>query len=202
MRLVVAEIVAVAINVIPLGLWFFDDYSAETTMFIYLAGSAFSIILAILCVRFISPAYDPDGKAKYNNRSKLLTDFAMISFGFLGILTVFVSGYIFLALKAEVTARNILYGFAIVAAFVVAEFLVSLLTLRPLPLRKAEFLLSKSMGKTTLLFIGVFIGAFLSAFEKTWFVIPFVVLKTIADIGEPIKFFLGSESEGMSVLQP
>lgn len=58
------------------------------------------------------------------------------------------------------------------------------------------------MGKTALLFIGVFIGAFLSAYEKAWFVIPFIVLKTIADIGEPIQFFLGKETEEMSVLQP
>lgn len=201
-RLVVAEIVAIAVNVIPLALWFYEDYSAETTMLIYVVESGASLIFAILCVLVISPSYDPDGKGPYKKRGKLIADFSMISFGFLGIITVFTCGFVFLVLKAEIDFQNVLYGFLLVIGFVVAEFVVSVLTLRPLPLRRAEFLLSKSMGKTALLFIGVFIGAFLSPFDKSWFVIPFIVLKTIADIGEPIQFFLGKESEDMSVLQP
>lgn len=201
-KLIVAEFVAIVINVIPLALWFYEDYTAETTMLIYVLESGAALVLAIICVWLISPSYDPEGKNEYKKRGKLIADFSMISFGFLGILTIFACGFVLLVLKAEIDPKNVLYGFLLVVGFLLGEFVVNILTLRPLPLRKAEFFLSKSMGKTALLFIGVFIGAFLSAYEKAWFVIPFIVLKTIADIGEPIQFFLGKESEEMSVLQP
>lgn len=69
------------------------------------------------------------------------------------------------------------------------EFLTDILTLRLLPLKKAEFLLSRSMGRTA--FIGVVLGFVLALFVDEWFVVPFVVLKTIVDVGEPIQHFFG-----------
>lgn len=108
LRLVVAEIVAIAINVIPLALWFYEDYTAETTMLIYVLESGAALLLAILCVRLISPANDPNGKGEYKRRGKLIADFSMISFGFLGVLTIFATGFTLLILKAEIDPQNVL----------------------------------------------------------------------------------------------
>lgn len=201
-RLAVAEISAVAINVIPLGLWFFEDYSSEATMVIYALESVAAIVFAIICVLLISPAYDPDGSARYKKRSKLIADFSTISLGFFAISAVFLVAFMFLVLKASVDARSVIFAFLIVVAFQAAELITNILTLRPLPLKKAELLLSRSMGQTALLFLGIFIGVFLAGFVNEWFVVPFIVMKTIVDVGEPIQFFLGKEEDppGANVL--
>ena len=199
-RLIAAEIAAVAINIIPLWLWFFDDLSAESTMLIYAVEALAAVVFAILCVLLISPSQDPEGRGKYKKKGKLIADFSIIAFGFLGVLGIFVGLFLFLVLKVEFDFRSILIAVAIVIAFQIAEFFVDIITLRPLPLKKAEFLLSKSMGKTAVLFFGVFFGIFLAAWVNEWFVIPLVVLKTIIDVGEPIQFFLGKDETEASIL--
>jgi hypothetical protein len=50
LRLIVSEITAIAINIIPAALWFFDDLPAATTMVLYALESVAVIILAVLCV--------------------------------------------------------------------------------------------------------------------------------------------------------
>ena len=65
--------------------------------------------------------------------------------------------------------------------------------LRPFSLKKSEFFLTRSLGRVFLLFLAVFIGIFLAAYADKWFVIPFIALKTIADIGEQIQLFTGKE---------
>jgi len=57
------------------------------------------------------------------------------------------------------------------------------LTRRPLTLAKTENYLKQSMGRVALLFLAVFIGIFVALFVDKWFVIPFIALKTIVDIG-------------------
>ena len=201
-RLAVAEIAAVAINIIPLALWFFDDLSAKAAMLIYAFEALFAVVFAILCVLIISPSYDPEGSPKYKRKGKLIADFSVIAFGFLGVLGVFVVVILFLFLGVDFDLRTIAIALAIVLAFQVVELFVDVVTLRPLPLKKAEFLLSKSMGKTAVLFFGVFFGVFLAGFVDEWFVVPLIALKTIIDIGEPIQFFLGKGNNlDASILQ-
>jgi hypothetical protein len=201
-RLAVAEIAAVAINIIPLALWLFDDLSAKAAMLIYAFEALFAVVFAILCVLIISPSYDPEGSPKYKRKGKLIADFSVIAFGFLGVLGVFVGVILFLFLGVDFDLLTIATALAIVLAFQVAEFFVDVATLRPLPLKKAEYLLSNSMGKTAVLFFGVFFGAFLAGFVNEWFVVPLIALKTIIDIGEPIQFFLGKGNNlDASILQ-
>lgn len=193
LRLVTAEIAAVVLNVVPLALWFFEEQSAETTMVIYAFECAAAILLAMLCVAIISPSYDAGGSTKYKRKSKLLADYAVIAGGLFAACGIFMSGFIFLVLKAEVNLKAAGMVFLALIGFQVAEFAVNVFTLRPLPLRKAEFVLTRGLGRTVLLFFGIFIGAFLAAFADEYFIIPFIVLKTIVDIGEPIQFFMGKE---------
>jgi hypothetical protein len=200
-RLIVAEIVAIAINIIPLWLWFFDDLSAESTMLIYAIEALAAVVFAILCVLLISPSDDPEGRGRYKKRGKLIADFSVVAFGFLGVLGIFVGIFLFLILKIEIDFGSILVAVGIVLAFQVAELFVNILTLRPMPLKKAEFLLSGGMGKTAVLFFGVFFGVFLAAWVDEWFVIPLIVLKTIIDIGEPIQFFLGKDEVESSLFE-
>ena len=194
LRLAAAETAAVAINIIPLAMWYFDDLTAKAAVLIYAFEALFAVVFAILCVQLISPSYDPEGSPDYKRKGKLIAEFSVIAFGFLGVLCVFVGVILFLFLGVDFDLKTIAVALAVVLAFQVGEFLVDVVTLRPLPLKKAEFLLSNSMGKTAVLFFGVFFGIFLAGFVSEWFVIPLVALKTVIEIGEPIQFFLGKDN--------
>jgi hypothetical protein len=198
-RLVAAESTAIAINLIPVALWFLEDYPAEATMIIYAVECGVAIGLAVLLVLIVSPSYDASGSPKYKRKGKLVADFLIISLGLLAATAAFIIAFLFLVLKATVDLSVIGWALFIVIAFQLGEFLVDLLTLRPLPLKKAEALLTRSMGRTALLFLCIFIGLFLAAFVNEWFLVPFIVLKTVVDIGEPIQFFVGrgAEVQGM-----
>ncbi|MGD9587307.1 MAG: hypothetical protein AB7Q37_08830 [Pyrinomonadaceae bacterium] len=190
-RLIVSEVTAFFVLAIPLALWFFEDYPPESAMMIYALESAAAIILAILCVLLISPSYDPGGSPRYKRRRKLIADFSIIAFGFLAAAIIFLSLFLILVLRASFDMGQIAFGFGLVSVFLIAEFISNTVTLRPLPLKKAENLLSRSMGKAALLFLAVFIGLFLAGMVNEWFVIPFVILKAMVDIGEPIQTYFG-----------
>lgn len=190
-RLLVAEVAAIATNIVPVGLWFFDDLSAEGAMIVYTLEAAAAVVFSVLCVLIVSPNSDPENTGKYKKKSRLIGDFVVIAGMMIGILSVFVYAFVFLVLKAPIAASALLSAFVIVLIIQFVEFIADALTLAPLPLQKAEFFLSRSMGRSALLFVAVFAGMLLAALVDEWFVVPFVVLKLIADIGEPIQFFLG-----------
>ncbi len=190
-RMLVAQVVAIATNIVPIGLWFFDDLSAEAAMIVYTLEAAAAVVFSVLCVLIVSPDSDPENTGKYKKKSRLIGDFAVIAGMMIGVLAIFVCAFVFLILKASIATSALLSAFVIVLIFQFAEFIADVLTLAPLPLQKAEFFLSRSMGRSALLFVAVFVGMLLAALVNEWFVVPFVVLKLIADIGEPIQFFLG-----------
>lgn len=192
-RLIFAEATAIAINVVPLAFWFFEDYSAETTMLIYAGEAWAAIFFAVLCVLIISPSRDAHVTSPSRSKGKVIADFLLISMSLIGVVTILLVSFIIVALHQTIEFRAIGYALLFVLAFQAAEMVVDVLTLRPLPLNKAEYLLTGSMGKSALLFFGVFIGWFLAMFVTSWFVVPFVVMKLIVDVGEPIQFFLGKE---------
>jgi hypothetical protein len=69
-------------------------------------------------------------------------------------------------------------GMAGILVFQGAGFLASP---RPLPLREAETVLEQSLGRVFLLYAGVAAGVVLAAFVERWFVVPFILLKTVVD---------------------
>jgi hypothetical protein len=199
-RLIFAEAAAISINVIPLAFWFFEDYSAETTMLIYAGEAIAAIVFAVLCVLITSPNHDPQGAPQFKRKFKVITDFLRISMSLALGVTILLVSFIVVALQVEIEFRAIGTALLIVLGIQFVEFLVDVLTLRPLPLNKAEYFMVGGMGKSALLFFGVFIGWFLAMFFVTgWFVVPFVIMKLIQDIGEPIQFFLGKGDSRLPV---
>lgn len=55
--------------------------------------------------------------------------------------------------------------------------------LRPLDMADAETLVNRAIGRIPILHLSVFFGAFLAAVRAEWFVWPFLILKTLVDIG-------------------
>jgi hypothetical protein len=51
------------------------------------------------------------------------------------------------------------------------------------PLAAGEAWVAQSLGRVFLLFLAVFVGVFAASFSNDWFVMPFIALKTIVDLG-------------------
>jgi hypothetical protein len=197
-KLIISEISAIGINLVPLSLWLFEDYSSETTMILYLLESVVAIILAISCVLLLAPARER-AENKTLERNKIVLDFLLIAGLFAVALSVFVTAFIFLVLKAHIPASHVKFGLMCMAAFQIFEFASNLFLLRPLSLKQAEIFLSQSMGGLALLHISVFIGIFLALFVEDWFVLPFIIFRTLIDIATPIQFFMGKKTEAESI---
>ena len=199
LRLIISEITAIVINIIPAALWFFEDLPAAATMVLYALESVVAVILAVLCVLIIAPEDRDPKKVRY--KFKIIIDFLIIA-GFLAfVLMTFIAVFIFLILKVKIEFSAIKYALLIIAAFQIFEFLTNLYTLRPLSLKRAEFFLSRSLGGLATLFVAVFLGVFLAFFANELFILPFIALNAMISIGTPIQFFLGKKEDDVSMFE-
>ena len=191
-KLIVSEITAIGINVVPLALWLFEDYSAETTMVLYALESCVAIILAVLCVLLLAPKIERrSDMVRTLRRSKIIADFLLIAGFFAVILLTLLLSFIFVALKASISLEDIKFGMMFIAAFQLFEFFSNLYLLRPLSLQEGESLLGRTFGGLALLHISILVGGFLAIFVSGWFTLPFIVFRLIIDVTAPILYFKG-----------
>ena len=193
-KLIVSEIAALGTAVVPLALWFFEDYAIETLVVLYALESVMAMIFAVLCVPFLAPAQD----FSFSNfnlpryKSKTLKDFILVCGGATLIILIFPATFIFLLGQGKgVSFEDLKFGFSIVICFQLFEFFCNLYLLRPLSIKQSEVFLSYSFGGIALILISMIIGVFLAVFFNISPFIPLIVLKTIGDIGQPIQYFLG-----------
>lgn len=192
-KLIISEISAIGITVVPLGLWFFEDYPVATVAVLYVLESIMAGIFAVLCVLLLAPPEQRDEKICKTRRKKDIIK---------SILWIFVPWTVFnLALPAAVifspkingggvTLADVVYGFKFVLAFQLFEFFSNLYLLRPLSLKQGEYLLSYSLGGMAVIFVSIFLGFAAGIFGLSIF-LPFIALKIFIDIGQPVQYFLG-----------
>jgi hypothetical protein len=192
-KLIISEISAIGITVVPLGLWFFEDYPVATVAVLYVLESIMAVVFAVLCVLLLAPPEQRDEKICKTRRKKEIIK---------SILWVFVPWTVFsLVFPAAViispkfngggiTAADVAYGLKFVLAFQLLEFFSNLYLLRPLSLKGAEYFLSYSLGGMAVIFVSIFLGFFAAVFGLSVF-LPFILLKIFIDIGQPVQYFLG-----------
>jgi hypothetical protein len=120
---------------------------------------------------------------------RCLSGYLVFSLGFSAASGVFLAAFIFLVLRTPISFSTIAGGMAGIAVFQLFGFGANLLLLRPLPIAQAEILLQQSMGRVALLYLAVFAGVCVAAFADRWFVIPFIALKAMVDIGGQVQGF-------------
>lgn len=198
-RLLTAETAAIAINAAALGLWFYEDYSPDSTLLIYAIGAVSAVVFASITFLLAVPAKAADGSSQRPRKWRTLRVFALIAFSMLGVLWVFIAVFLFLMPHEpiDLDARRFFIALAIVLGFQLLECVIDAVALRPLSLKRGEAYLSKQgMGQAALLYFGVFIGVIVAAiFGNSWFAIPLFIFKLITDIGQPIQFFLGKTDD-------
>lgn len=178
------------INFIPLEIWLYRSFSGETTMIIYWVESLLALLLGVGFVRLFAPPRDETGKLRTRGQVLQLYLLLGLVFGLGG--GFFMCVFIFLVLKAKVAFAAVWTAIIWIFGFQILEFIGALLMLRPLTLLKAQLFLNRSLGRIFLLYLCVFVGIGIAFFVEKWFILPFIILKTIVDIGEQIQLFTGS----------
>jgi hypothetical protein len=196
-----------AINFIPLEMWLYRDFSSESAMIFYALENIIAIALAAVFVLLFAPVEEvnPDYHRKaeilkehpafevvsIRRKKDILTQYLVFSVAFSIGAIIFMLVFIFLILKTQIQFAAVTTALWWILGFQILEFFGDFLMLRPLTLAQTEVFLKRSMGRVALLFLSVFIGIFLAFWVQKWFVIPFIALKTMADIGEQVQIFKG-----------
>jgi Family of unknown function (DUF6498) len=195
------------INFIPLEMWLYRDFSSESAMLFYAIENVIAIIFAVFFVFLFAPNQEenPDYHRreeilkehpafpiiKVRQKKEILQGYLVFSLGFSAAGGIFLSAFVFLILKAEIQFISIMTAVWWIIGFQILELFGDFLMLRPLTLAQTEAFLKRSMGRVALLFLSIFLGVFLALFVDRWFVVPFIALKTMVDIGEQIQIFKG-----------
>jgi hypothetical protein len=208
------------INAVPAVGVFAGGWPPETAMLVYLLETFTMIGLSALRVRLLAPAREetpqpaspllvgatvttPAGSRilsgnKPRDRRQILEGFLVVSFGFSAASGVFIAAFLFLFLKAPIAASDVATGMVTILAFQLFELVADLLLWRRLSLGQAETLLLQSLRRTFVLYFGVFAGVCGAAYAESWFVMPFIALKTLMDVGIQVEHFLKRRSMTLS----
>jgi hypothetical protein len=186
------------VNFVPLEMWLDRDFSAETLMIVYAVENAVAFALGIAFVRLFAPARDSSSKLK--TRREVLELYLALGAGFGLASSIFMVGFIFLVLRAPVDFAAVAEASVWIFGFQLLLFAADALMLRPLDLLGAQLYLNRSLGRIFLLFLCVCVGFAVAFFVEKWFVLPFIVLKTITDVGEQIQIFTGKGEEKVNPL--
>jgi hypothetical protein len=200
------------VNAVPALGVFAGGWPAETTMLVYLLETLTMIVLSALRVRLLAPAREETvGEAppllagvtvttstgaaalqanKPRDRRQILEGFLFISLGFSMVSGIFITVFLFLILKAPITASDVAAGMVVILAFQLFELIADIILWRRLSLAQAEALLLQSLRRAFVLYFGVFIGLCGAAYTGSWFVIPFMVFKILMDVGIQVEYFL------------
>ncbi len=186
---IISVVSVLGINFIPLEMWLYENYSSETTMVVYALENVLAIFLATVFILLFAPRRDQTTRIR--TRRELLQIYLIASLGFSAGSGIFLSLFIFGILRADVAFQAVAEALVWISGFLVLEFIGDFIMLRPLSLAQADAFLNRSIRRVFLLFLGVFLGVFLAAIVDTWFVVPFVIPKTLADIADQIEIYQG-----------
>ena len=116
----------------------------------------------------------------------MLSTYLTVALGFTLVNGVFIAVFVGLFLDVTIPRATLVGGAALIALFAVVGSIVGVWR-RPLTLAVAEKMLEQTLGRVFLLHLAVFVGVFLAAVVGSWFVWPFIVLKSITDVG-PVSY--------------
>ncbi len=196
----VAAASAVGINAIPVAAVLAWGRSLQTGMVLYFLETLVGTVLTVVFVLLRAPAEDPgyasiasgtttstvNGHTTYHHQSgsrrSLLEGYLIFSVGFAVVPSVFFLFWMFVVAHAGIDAAAITSGLAGMAAFQALNFIAELVACRVLTPAGANAVINQSMGRVALIYVSVFAGmAVALLFAAAWFIVPFSILKTLAD---------------------
>ncbi len=176
---------ALGVNAVPAAAVFGAGAPLETTMVLYFLENLVIVVLTALLVRLLAPAHD-ETSPNHRTRRSLLSTYLTVALGFTLVNGVFIAVFVGLFLDVTIPRATLVGGAALIALFAVVGSIVGVWR-RPLTLAVAEKMLEQTLGRVFLLHLAVFVGVFLAAVVGSWFVWPFIVLKSITDVGQAVQ---------------
>jgi hypothetical protein len=192
-KYLIAALQALGINAVPVVGMFAADWSVETAMLLYLLENLIGIPLAALLVRLLAPPREDAPGMRVRLRREILNTYLIVALGFSLGSAVFILLVTYRTTNGQLDLTGLRTGLSAIALFAFLGFLIDLVYMRPLSLPRAEKVLERSLGRIFLLYLAVFVGMFLAIFGLASFFIPFVVLKTLVDIGYLLQAFPGRQ---------
>ena len=202
---IITIISTLGINFIPIELYYSGEFSGEDSMLFYSLENFLGIAVSTLFVLVLAPREElnkdfslpKDQREQYpafklggtRRKTQLLWQYLTFSVLFSVWTLLFILVFLFLVFKRPIDIGEIGDALVWILAFLALEVIGDWLLLRPMTLAASEGYLKHSMGRVAVLFLSVFIGSFLAFFANGYFVIPFIILKTLTDIGVVIENF-------------
>lgn len=174
---------ALGVNTIPVLGWLRDTWSAETAMILYYLETLVVVVLVGLLVRLAVPAVDERGERIGRKRDTLVKNYWLVLGGFALVIGVFLAVILLLFMATPVPWRAVGVVMGVIVVLQVFAYGWEARRLWPLNIADAEQLVNRDMGRIAILHLGVLFGVFLAAVRAEWFVWPFIILKTVVDIG-------------------
>ena len=175
------------INFIPLELLLDRGFSVRWAMLLYLCENLFAIVISAMVVYFLAPAAESGEGPR--TRSDTIVNF-VVAGGFTTVVTgILLTAFIFLVLKASFSVEVFVTSLIWMVGFQIFEFAGAAVMISPLSLKRAETFLNRTLLRVILLMLCVLFGVFCAAWIDAWFVIPFIVLKTLVDLGGQCQVF-------------
>lgn len=182
MSRIVAALLSLAKNAVPAFGVLVRDWAPPGALLLYLGENVVLVLLGALTVLLVAPKEETiEGKIK--TRGESLRTFFLIAAPFTfgaAVFTIFV-----FSIRDEYTIRpsELTAAFGTMLALQLLGFATSLVRLKGITLAECEHLLVAVLGRVFLLAFAVWAGLLLAFFVSTAFVIPFMILKTIVDLG-------------------
>jgi len=174
---------ALGVNTIPALGWLRETWSAETAMILYYLETLVVVVLVGLLVRLAVPAVDERGERIGRKRDTLVKNYWLVLGGFALVIGLFLAVILLLFMATPVPWRAVGAVMAVIVVLQVFAYGWETRRLWPLNIADAEQLVNRDMGRIAILHLGVLFGVFLAAVRAEWFVWPFIILKTVVDIG-------------------
>jgi hypothetical protein len=169
-----AALLSLAKNAVPALGVLLRDWAAPGALLLYLGENIVLALLAALTVRLAGPP----------GHGNSLRTFFLIAAPFTFGAAILTAAVLVIQADAYTLApRELLGGLALMVTFQLIGFAANLRRVRGITLAECENLLVGVLGRVFLLALAVWAGLLLAFFVTTAFVIPFMILKTIVDLG-------------------
>ena len=175
------------VNAVPVLGWLRETWSAETAMILYYLETVAVLALVGLLVRWAVPATDEAGQSIAARRDRMAHDYWLVMGGFAVVIGVFMATILLLFRGVQVPWAAVGWAMIVIVVLQLFAYGWEAYRLRPLDIADAEALINRDMGRVAVLHIGVLLGSFLMVVRAEWFVWPFIILKTLVDVGMMVE---------------
>jgi hypothetical protein len=163
-------------------MWLSDDFSGVETMVLYALENLVMLTLALIGVRLLAPRFR-------------WRESAFVGYGFCPVTSIFIGFFTFGMLPGQIAAPDVAEAMKSVVVLLLIGFAIDLIFLRQMTLIGAERLMRNSLGRIMVVqFLGVFWGVFCAALFSS-FVLPFIILETLFELGKIHEFFFGPKTD-------